>query len=303
MSALDGILMTAPASPEMIVVRDAAALRSAVADARQRGQRVGFVPTMGALHAGHLSLLDRARSVCDCVILSIFVNPLQFAPTEDLAKYPRTEAADLELAAAHGTTIAFVPGIEVMYPGPRVISVVPESIADRWEGAIRPGHFAGVLTVVAKLFNLVQPDLAVFGQKDLQQATLIRALVRDLDFPLTLDVAPIVRENDGLAMSSRNRYLDDVQRLQARVLSRALVAMAERFRAGERNADLLRATGTAVIDAVPGVQIDYLDIVDADRLEPVAAASATDFAIVAARVGATRLLDNHRLGDPTPSLT
>ena len=192
----------------MEVVYDVASLRGAVAAARARGERIGFVPTMGALHAGHLSLIERARAQCACVVLSIFVNPLQFAPTEDLTKYPRTERDDLAAAAPRGVTIAFVPGVDVMYPGPRVVSVVPEQLADRWEGAIRPGHFAGVLTVVAKLFNLVQPDVAVFGQKDLQQATLIRALVRDLDIPVTLDVAPIVREHDGLAMSSRNRYLD-----------------------------------------------------------------------------------------------
>ena len=162
----------------MQIVRDVVALRAAVSAARAAGAKIGFVPTMGALHAGHLSLLDRARAQCECVVLSIFVNPLQFAPTEDLAKYPRSEADDLAAAEARGTSIAFVPDVSVMYPGPRVVSVIPEAIADRWEGAIRPGHFAGVLTVVTKLFNLVQPDVAVFGQKDLQQATLLRALAR-----------------------------------------------------------------------------------------------------------------------------
>ncbi len=284
----------------MLVVRDAVALRAAVSAARGRGDRVGFVPTMGALHAGHLSLLDRARAVCDCVVLSIFVNPLQFAPTEDLAKYPRTEEADLAAAAQHGTTIAFVPSVEVMYPGPRVVSIVPESVADRWEGAIRPGHFAGVLTVVAKLFNLVQPDVAVFGQKDLQQATLIRALVDDLDFPIVLDIAPIVRERDGLAMSSRNRYLDASQRIAALALSRALAATVAAFHDGERDPARLRAVGEQVVLAEQGAILDYLDIVDPRRMMPVAIARANDFLIVAARVGATRLLDNHRLGDPFP---
>lgn len=286
----------------MQVVRDVPSLRAAVAAARAIGARVGFVPTMGALHAGHLTLIDRARARCECVVLSIFVNPLQFAPTEDLAKYPRSEDADLAGAESHGATIAFVPGMDVMYPGTRVVSVVPEAMADRWEGAIRPGHFAGVLTVVVKLFNLVQPDVAVFGQKDLQQATLLRALVRDLDFPIDLDVAPIVRETDGLAMSSRNRYLDADQRRTARSLSRALAAMSGHFLGGERDAPTLLRTGDAQLRMESGVKPDYLSIVDAERLEPVSAASAGDFIILAARVGATRLLDNHRLGETFPSL-
>ncbi len=285
----------------MQLIRDVGGLRAAIAAARQRGERVGFVPTMGALHAGHLSLLDRARSQCECVVLSIFVNPLQFAPTEDLAKYPRTEAEDLATAESHGTAIAFVPSVDVMYPGARVVSVVPETIADRWEGAIRPGHFAGVLTVVAKLFNLVQPDLAVFGQKDLQQATLIRALVRDLDVPLTLDIAPIVREPDGLAMSSRNRYLSEADRRAARALSGAIRDVHQAFTL-ERvdRASALLATGLRRLAEDAGVTVDYFSIVDRERLEPVDVARASDFVIVAARVGATRLLDNHRLGDPFP---
>ncbi len=284
----------------MEVVRDVASLRAAVAAARARGMRVGFVPTMGALHAGHLSLLERARAQCDCVVLSIFVNPLQFAPTEDLAKYPRTERDDLAAAAPRGATIAFVPGLEIMYPGPRVVSVVPEAIADRWEGAIRPGHFSGVLTVVTKLLNLVQPDVAVFGQKDLQQATLIRALVRDLDIPVTLDIAPIIREEDGLAMSSRNRFLDADDRRAARVLSQALVTIAGRFAAGSHDAASLLDEGDARLRTEDSVQRDYLSIVDPLRLEPVVNASEGDYVIVAARVGATRLLDNHRLGDALP---
>ncbi len=284
----------------MLVVRDVLSLRAAVAKARVSEQRIGFVPTMGALHAGHLSLLDRARTVCECVVLSIFVNPLQFAPTEDLAKYPRTEAEDLAAAETHGTSIAFIPTVDIMYPGGRAISVVPEAIAERWEGAIRPGHFAGVLTVVAKLFNLVQPDLAVFGQKDLQQATLIKALIRDLDFPIVLDVAPIVRESDGLAMSSRNRYLNSEQRLAARVLSRALAAMQQAMARGETRSIELIAVAQQCLAQEPVANLEYLSVVDANRLEPSAITTAGDFAILAARVGATRLLDNHRLGDAFP---
>jgi pantoate--beta-alanine ligase len=284
----------------MLVVRDVLSLRAAVAKARASEQRIGFVPTMGALHAGHLSLLDRARAVSECVVLSIFVNPLQFAPTEDLAKYPRTEAEDLAAAETHGTSIAFIPTVDIMYPGGRAISVVPEAIAERWEGAIRPGHFAGVLTVVAKLFNLVQPDLAVFGQKDLQQATLIKALVRDLDFPIVVDVAPIVREPDGLAMSSRNRYLNPEQRMAARVLSRALAAMQQAMARGETRSIELIAVAQQCLAQEPVANVEYLSVVDANRLEPSAIATAGDFAILAARVGATRLLDNHRLGDAFP---
>lgn len=287
----------------MIVVRTVAALRTAVAAARKRGERIGFVPTMGALHAGHLSLLDRAHAACECTVLSIFVNPLQFAPTEDLAKYPRTEAADLAAAEARGTAIAFVPDLDVMYPGPRVVSVESQAIADRWEGAVRPGHFAGVLTVVAKLFNLVQPDVAVFGQKDLQQATLIRALVRDLNFPLTLDVAPIVREPDGLAMSSRNRFLSDAERQAARSLAASVRAIADAFAQHERDVRALLAAGQQRLGGQPLVTVDYLEIVNAAQLEPVQTASADDYAILAARVGATRLLDNHRLGDTFPAPT
>lgn len=285
----------------MIVVEDVGALRATVSAARQRGERIGFVPTMGALHAGHLSLLHRARATCDCVVLSIFVNPLQFAPTEDLSTYPRTGAADLDLAERHGTTIAFVPDVDVMYPGQRVISVVPESIADLWEGAIRPGHFVGVLTVVTKLFNLVQPDVAVFGQKDLQQATLIRALVRDLDLPVALDIAPIVREVDGLAMSSRNRYLDPMQRVAARALSRIIEAISRSYREGERSAAALKEVGELMLRASDGVVADYLSLVDAERLEPVSIVDPSTYVIIAARVGPIRLLDNHRLGDPFPS--
>ena len=193
-----------------------------------------------------------------------------------------------------------MPPVEVMYPGARVVSVVPESIADRWEGAVRPGHFAGVLTVVTKLLNLVQPDVAVFGQKDLQQATLIRALVRDLDIPVSLDIAPIVREADGLAMSSRNRYLDPSQRVAASALSESLRRICDEFANGTRTTDVLCNAGLARLAAEASAQVDYLAIVDPDGLAPVPVASTGDYVILAARVGATRLLDNHRLGEPFP---
>jgi pantoate--beta-alanine ligase len=284
----------------MQVVRDIASLRAAVTAARVQGARVAFVPTMGALHDGHLQLLTRARSQAECVVLSIFVNPLQFGPNEDLAKYPRTETADLAAAAERGTTIAFVPTVDVMYPHDRQVTVTPGAVADRWEGAIRPGHFAGVLTVVTKLLNMVQPDIAIFGQKDLQQATLIRALVRDLDLPVTIDVAPIVRDTDGLALSSRNRYLTADERITARLLSRALASIAESFAGGAREREALRERGLHVLQRGAGVVVDYLDIVDPIALAPVTTASAADYTIVAARVGQTRLLDNHQCGLPFP---
>lgn len=287
----------------IVVVRDVASLRAAVDAARARGERVAFVPTMGALHEGHLRLLDRARAQAACVVLSIFVNPLQFAPTEDLARYPRTEAADLAAADARGCSIAFVPPVEVMYPGPRAVAVVPEALADRWEGALRPGHFAGVLTVVAKLFNMVRPDVAIFGQKDLQQVLLVQALVRDLDFPLAIDVAPIVREDDGLAMSSRNRYLSPAERRLAGALPGAIGDVADAWHAGERDVAALLRNATARLDAEPSIRPDYLAVVDPATLAPREhRADAGDYVILAARVGATRLLDNHRLGDPSPLL-
>jgi pantoate--beta-alanine ligase len=284
----------------MQIVRDVPALRDATARARATGHRIGFVPTMGALHEGHLSLIDRAVSQCECVVISIFVNPLQFAPNEDLSRYPRTEAADLDLAAARGATIAFVPSVDVMYGVERAIAVVPERSAERWEGAIRPGHFSGVLTVVAKLFNLVQPDVAVFGQKDLQQVTLVRALIRDLDFPIDLDVGPIVREPDGVAMSSRNRFLQASARTDARLLSRALAEVASRFATGVTDTAALCQAGDAWLRTGTDVAVDYLSVVNPESLRPVEQAADGDFVIVAARVGTTRLLDNHRLGDPVP---
>lgn len=284
----------------IVVVRDVPSLRAAVAAARARGERVAFVPTMGALHEGHLQLIDRARAQAACVVLSIFVNPLQFAPTEDLSRYPRTEAADLAAAEARGCSIAFVPPVEVMYPGPPAVSVVPQALAERWEGALRPGHFAGVLTVVAKLFNMVRPDVAVFGQKDLQQVLLVQALVRDLDFALTIDVAPIVREADGLAMSSRNRYLAPEERRIAATLPQVLADVADAWHAGARDVATLLRNATARLDAEPAIRPDYLAVVDPATLAPrELRAEAGDYVILAARVGATRLLDNHRLGDPT----
>ena len=280
----------------MEVATSVAEARRRVAAARAAGARVAFVPTMGFLHEGHLELVDEARQRADFVVMSIFVNPLQFGPSEDFSRYPRDAEGDAAKAAARGVDLLFTPGVEEMYGERRVVGVSAEGLDRRWEGEIRPGHFAGMLTVVAKLFNIVQPDVAIFGQKDFQQAALVRALVRDLDFPIDLVVARTVREADGLAMSSRNSYLAPAERERARALSRALRAIAGRFAEGTRDAATLVAAGRQVIESEGGISVDYLALVDAERLEPVAQASAGDVVLLAARVGATRLLDNLVLG-------
>jgi pantoate--beta-alanine ligase len=271
-------------------------LRGWVARQRQAGRRIGLVPTMGALHEGHLTLVDTAARLTDAVVVSIFVNPLQFGPHEDLSRYPRDLVRDRALLAGRGAQALFVPEVGVMYPTGSEIRVVPGELAARWEGAVRPDHFTGVLTIVAKLFNLVQPDLAVFGQKDIQQAILIRQLVRDLDFPVVLEVVPIVREADGMALSSRNAYLSSEDRRDGLILSKALRTADAAWRAGEQNSTRLAQLLEQQFLAAPAVTLDYVAIVDSESLEPVAQASAGTIVALAARVGPTRLLDNHILG-------
>lgn len=292
--------MAHTASDTRPVVR-IAEVRDAVRQARASGRRIGFVPTMGFLHDGHLALIDDARRHADYVVLSIFVNPLQFGPSEDFGRYPRDVSGDLAKAGRRGVDLVFLPEREEMYGEHRAIEVVPTALHFRWEGASRPGHFAGVLTVVAKLFNIVQPDVAVFGQKDVQQCTLVRALVRDLDFPVELIIAPTVRERDGLAMSSRNSYLSPSDRQRALALSRALHAIVRAHQAGESATAALIARGRAILDA-RSLPPDYLAIVDAETLEPRVSAAPGDLAIVAARVGTTRLIDNAILGRPIPGI-
>ena len=260
-----------------------------------RGRRVGFVPTMGFLHEGHLRLVDRAKELADRVVMSIFVNPLQFGPTEDLARYPRDLARDRSLAAARGVDTLFVPDTAAMYPGEPVARVAPGPVGDVLEGKTRPGHFSGVLTVVAKLFHVVEPDAAVFGRKDFQQATLVRLMVRELDFPIEIDVAPTVRELDGLALSSRNTYLSPDERRSALALSRALRAVEQAWRGGQAEAAALQKKGMETL-AAPGVQPEYLALVD-EALAPVERVTAKTIVLVAARVGATRLIDNVVLGE------
>jgi pantoate--beta-alanine ligase len=271
-------------------------LRTWLAGQRAAGRRIGLVPTMGALHAGHLSLVDEARRRSDVVVMSAFVNPLQFGPTEDFARYPRNPARDRDLASARGVSALFTPPVGAMYPEGAETRISPGAAGQGWEGTMRPGHFTGVLTVVGKLFNLVQPDLAVFGQKDIQQATLIRRMVRDLDFPLELIIAPTVREPDGLALSSRNAYLDAEQRRQALALQAALRAADGLWRKGERDAATLERHMREQFRMFPGVTVDYIAVVDPDRLEPVHRATRGTIIAVAGRLGTTRLIDNHILG-------
>ena len=274
------------------VVESKDALRGAMRELRAGGATVALVPTMGYLHAGHMSLVDRARELADHVALSIFVNPLQFGPTEDLERYPRDLERDLELASARGVALVFAPPAEEMYPlGEPQVTVAPGALADRLEGAVRPGHFRGVLTVVAKLFGIFQPDVAVFGQKDWQQAALIRRMVAELEMPVRMEVAPTVREPDGLAMSSRNVYLSDVERRRALSLSRGLERSRALFAAGERDAETLRAALWGAM-SVDGVEPEYAAVADPLSLEPVRTAAPGTVCLVAARVGRTRLIDN-----------
>ena len=247
---------------------------------------------MGALHAGHLRLVDVAARAAREVVVSIFVNPLQFGPSEDFARYPRTLDADLAALAGRGVAFVFAPNADEMYEGKRGTLVTPPDGSDAFEGAIRPGHFAGVLTVVAKLFHIVQPDVAVFGRKDLQQLSLVERMVRDLDFPLAVLPVDTVRESDGLALSSRNRYLSAEDRARAPRLQQALQATRARFAAGERDAAALLAAGRPMIAADPAITLDYFEIVRPNTFTPVTEVERGDAAILAARVGGTRLLDN-----------
>jgi pantoate--beta-alanine ligase len=276
----------------MLLVDSKAAVRRAVADAKRSGARVALVPTMGYLHAGHLALVERARAEADWVAMSVFVNPLQFGPSEDLARYPRDLERDAALAREHGVDLLFAPAVAEMYPeGEPWIAVVPEQGSDLLCGASRPGHFRGVLTVVAKLLGVFTPDVAVFGQKDFQQAALIRRMCEDLDMPVRIVVAPTVREEDGLALSSRNVYLSAEDRTQARALSGALAQCLTLFEAGETNADMYRFTLHSALKA-EGVQAEYAEVVDPRTLQPVRNVQSGTVCAVAARVGTTRLIDN-----------
>ena len=267
-------------------------LRAESRAARVAGKRIGFVPTMGALHDGHLSLIRAAKSRCDLVVASIFVNPTQFGPNEDLAKYPRTFERDCQLLEKEKADFLFAPSVEEMYPQDAVTWVTVEGLSEKLDGKSRPGHFRGVTTVVAKLFHIVEPDIAFFGQKDAAQVAIIRRMVRDLKFPVEIVACPIVREPDGLAMSSRNAYLDPTQRKAALVLSRALREVEQKYESGERDKNALIECGKQHIAKEPAARLDYLELVNADTLDPVAQATPGTMVAVAAYVGNTRLIDN-----------
>ncbi len=273
-------------------------MRSASRTGRNTGKRLGFVPTMGALHEGHLSLVRAARAKCDVVAVSIFVNPLQFGPSEDLAKYPRTFERDVELLHQEGVDILFAPTPEEMYPAGAVTYITVEGLSEKLCGRSRPSHFRGVTTVVAKLFHIVEPDFAFFGQKDAAQTTIIRRMVRDLNLPVEIVVCPIVREPDGLAMSSRNACLSPQERKSALVLHRALTQVSNRFDEGERNADALVEAGRQALAQEPAVRLDYFEIVDPATLDPMRVLTSSALVAIAAFVGNTRLIDNIPLPKP-----
>ncbi len=254
---------------------------------------------MGALHEGHLSLVRAAKAQCDAVAVSLFVNPTQFSPTEDLSKYPRHFDRDRQLLEKEGVDILFAPSVEEIYPSAPTLHdatwVSVDGLSERLDGRSRPGHFRGVTTIVAKLFHIVEPDAAFFGQKDAAQLAIIRRMVRDLNFPIEIVACPIVREPDGLAMSSRNAYLNADERSRALVLHRALVQVQDKFQDGERSAATLIATAKEVFASQPNLVLDYCEIVDPDTLRPVEQISRKTLAAVAAYVGTTRLIDNLEL--------
>jgi pantoate--beta-alanine ligase len=269
-----------------------AEMKAACRQVTRNGKTLGFVPTMGALHEGHLSLVRASKARCDATAVSVFVNPLQFGPAEDLDKYPRTLERDAELLQQLGVDLLFTPAAEEMYPPGAQTHVLVEELSNKLDGASRPGHFRGVATVVAKLFEIVRPDYAFFGQKDAAQVAVLRKLVNDLDMDVELVVCPIVRESDGLAMSSRNAYLTPEQRQYAPVLYRALLRVQAAADHGERDSAKLIEIGRQVIANQAGVKLDYFAIVDLDTLDPVVDVSHCALVAVAAHVGSTRLIDN-----------
>jgi pantoate--beta-alanine ligase len=277
----------------MRVVRAAPEIRAQSEAWRREGLSVGLVPTMGALHAGHLSLVGRARAECDRTIVSIFVNPLQFGPGEDFERYPRQPDADLAALRAAGVDAVYAPAVEAMYPPGATTRVRVAELDEVLEGECRPGHFEGVATVVLKLFEATRPDRAYFGQKDGQQARLVTRLARDLDTGVQVVVCPTVREPDGLALSSRNVYLRGPERSAALCLFRALTAANQRWLAGEREAGALAGAMREVLAAEPLARPDYAEVVDEETFR-----GPGRLAVLAVRIGATRLIDNHRLGDP-----
>lgn len=279
----------------MLQVRAVEELRREVARWRKEGKRVGFVPTMGALHEGHLSLVGIAHEHADRVVASVFVNPTQFGPNEDFTRYPRQPERDAGMLEQAGCDLLFLPEVETMYPPGNTVFVDLGSPSEGLEGHFRPGHFRGVATVVALLFNLVQPDVAVFGEKDAQQLAVVRKLVRDLHFPVEIVAAPTIREEDGLAMSSRNAYLSAEERRAAAVLSRSLRAAEAAIVAGERRGDEVRRILSQMLNSEPLARVEYAEVVDAETFQPVETLKGRLVLPLAVRVGGTRLIDNLQL--------
>jgi pantoate--beta-alanine ligase len=284
----------------MKVVETIADARAAVADARRGGAAIGLVPTMGALHAGHVSLMQAARRAAEFAVVSIFVNPAQFGPGEDFKSYPRQRDADIELCRSAGVGLIFAPRVEEMYPDPPLTQVHVARIGETLCGASRPGHFDGVALVVAKLFNIIQPDRAYLGQKDAQQLAVIRRMARDLDFPLEIVACPIVREPDGLAMSSRNVYLSADERVRAQALHTSLRAMCEAAAAGQRDPAALVALATRMLASAGLSRIDYIHVVDRETMQPLDRIEEPALAALAVHVGKARLIDN-MVVNPPPS--
>jgi pantoate--beta-alanine ligase len=282
-------------APSPRVIIDGAEVRRQVRVWQAAGETVGLVPTMGALHAGHLSLVSRSARECRHTVVTIFVNPTQFGPNEDFARYPRQLERDVSLLARSGTDIVFAPTTTEMYPPGFATFVDVEYLTGRWEGAIRPGHFRGVATVVLKLFQLAPADVAYFGQKDFQQSVVIRRMTADLNLPIGIRICPIIREADGLALSSRNVYLSAEERASGLILSRSLARAAELVAGGERNARTIADAMRHMIAATPGVRLDYAAIVDPQTLEEVDHIEPGAVALLAAKVGPVRLIDNEIL--------
>jgi len=276
----------------MKTVKTIEAMRRLVKAARSRGKSIGFVPTMGALHIGHISLIKAAAKKTDFVVVSIFVNPTQFGPTEDFGKYPRPLKADLEICRKAGVDAVFVPAAKEMYGEGKLTWVNVEKLGEPLCGEFRPGHFRGVATVCAKLFNIVMPDIAFFGQKDAQQAVIIKRMVVDLNMPLKIVVCPTVREPDGLAVSSRNQYLSEKERKYAAYLYKSLQKCRQMVAGGVRDSSKIRSQMRRILNNVPSIKIEYISIADAESLEPVKRLGGRVLAAVAVKIGTTRLIDN-----------
>ena len=276
----------------MKVAKTVESVRRLVKAARSAGRTIGFVPTMGALHIGHISLIEAARKDCDFVIVSIFVNPTQFGPSEDFAKYPRPLKADLNICRKAGVNLVFVPTPKAMYPGENLSWVDVEKLSGPLCGKFRPGHFRGVATVCAKLFNIVLPDFAFFGQKDAQQAIVIKKMVADLNMPLEIVVCPTVREENGLAMSSRNQYLTAQQKKDAAFIYKSLQKCRQMIKQGGRDTKKIIAEMRKILKQIPSVEIQYISIVDAETLQNIDKVTGKTLAAVAVKVGSTRLIDN-----------